>query len=66
MKYNASNYIGKHIQLLPGDTQKKYGIIEDVDDLGFIVRITNTTDHYKANEVIFISHSKPFIFKEIH
>lgn len=33
MKYNKENYIGKEIQLYPGDTYKKCGFIENVDDL---------------------------------
>ncbi len=35
MKYNKDEYIGKEIQLYPGNTYKKWGIIKDVDDLGW-------------------------------
>jgi hypothetical protein len=67
MKYNKEIYIGKEIQLYPGDTYKKYGIIENVDDLGWIIKITDMQNEYNApysvGDKIFISHSKPFSFR---
>lgn len=64
MKYNKENYIGKEIQLYPGDTYKKWGIIEDVDNLGWTIKITDTeNDKYRIGDRIFISHSKMFIFR---
>lgn len=67
MKYNREIYIGKEIQLYPGDTYKKYGIIENVDDLGWTIKIADTQEaynnSYKIDDKIFISHSKPFSFK---
>ena len=33
MNYDATKYIGKSIQLYPGDTIVKYGKIVDLDDL---------------------------------
>lgn len=68
MKYNKENYVGKEIQLYPSDTYKKWGIIENVDDLGWTIIITNTQENYKYNnpyktcDRIFISHSKSFSF----
>lgn len=66
MKYNREIYIGKEIQLYPGDTYKKYGIIENVDDLGWIIKITDTEDcnsRYKIGDRIFISNSEAFFFR---
>lgn len=66
MKYNKENYIGKEIQLYPGDTYKKWGVIKDIDDLGWTIKITDVEDcgsEYKIGDKIFISHSKPFSFK---
>lgn len=70
MKYNKENYIGKEIQLYPGDTYKKWGFIENVDDLGWTIIITDMqkdyNPSYKIGDRVFISHSKPlsFIFLE--
>lgn len=64
MKYNAENYVGKKIQLYPADTYKKCGIIQKVDDLGWIVKITESKgDNYEVGKEYFISHSKAFTFK---
>lgn len=64
MKYDKDKYVGKKIWLWPIDSDKKEGIIEDVDDLGWTIKITNTQDHrrFPVGSVHFISHSKPFWF----
>lgn len=66
MMYDKQNYIGKNIQLYPGDTVKKYGKILNVDDLGWTIEITNVNSYnntYTTGDVIFISHSKSFAYK---
>ena len=64
MKYNAEIYVGKEIQLYPGDTYRKFGIIKSVDDLGWIVEITESRcSHYEVGNEYFISHSNGFKFK---
>ena len=66
MKYVKENYVGTAIQLYPGDTVSKWGEILNVDDLGWTIKITRVNkerDPYCTGDVIFISHSKNFIFK---
>ena len=65
MKYNKENYVGKYIQLYPSDSYHKFGIIIGLDDLGWTIKITKADEKAteKVNDVIFISHSKNFIFK---
>lgn len=67
MKYNKENYIRKEIQLYPSDTYKKWGIIENVDDLGWTIIITDMQENYnspyKIGDRVFISHSKSFSFR---
>ena len=66
MKYVKENYIGKSIQLYPGDHVSKWGEIVNVDDLGWTIKITKQNkegDPYNTGDVIFISHSKNFTFK---
>jgi hypothetical protein len=71
MKYNATKYVGKTIQLYPGDSVSKYGVIEDLDDLGWTIKITRVgkssyhTDYFEVGETYFISHSKNFTFRFI-
>lgn len=66
MKYAKENYVGKSIQLYPGDTVSKWGTILNVDDLGWTIKITKINSpryDYNVGDVIFISHSKNFTFK---
>jgi len=66
---NKFLYVGKKIQLYPGDEDYKEGIIEDVDDLGWVIKITKVINRtsfrcgYVAGDTIFISISTPFKFK---
>lgn len=64
MKFNKNKYIGKQIQLVPSDAFEKYGIIEEVDDLGFWIKITQSkSKNYQEGEVHFFSHSRTMAFK---
>lgn len=66
MNYNKENYVGKEIQLYPGDYVSKWGTIVEVDDLGWTIKITKVSrmgDPYNVGDTIFISHSKNFTFK---
>ena len=71
MMYDAKKYVGKSIQLYPGDTIAKYGKIVDLDDLGWTIKITrvsNSRHHdnmFEEGETYFISHSKNLIFRFI-
>lgn len=72
MKYDATKYIGKSIQLYPGDTVSKYGKIVDLDDLGWtikIMRVGNSRGYrdysFEEGETYFISHSKNLTFRFI-
>jgi hypothetical protein len=66
MQYNKAKYIGKAIQIYPGDSYSKFGIIIDVDDLGWTIKVTKSLDKlgtFEEGKEYFISHSKPFTFK---
>jgi hypothetical protein len=67
-QYEKENYVGRKIQLFPGDSVSKWGVIEDVDDLGFTIRITKVgrADYkhaYDECKVYFINHSSKIVFK---
>lgn len=64
MDYSKEKYIGEEIMLCPIDTHKKYGIIKDVNDLGWTIEITESQDHarFPVGSVHFISHSQSFHF----
>ena len=56
-------YIGKTIELFPGDTQEKVGVVRDVFDDGIEVIITRLSDvpyksHLKIGDIVYYPLSK--------
>ena len=67
-QYEKENYVGRKIQLFPCDTVSKWGVIQDVDDLGFIIKLTKIQPvSYKHGfdecKTYFINHSSNITFK---
>ena len=65
MNYEKKRYVGKSIQLYPGDTYSKFGVIVDVDDLGWTVKITKSSSGCKdfvVGQEYFINHATKFMF----
>ena len=61
-------YIGRTIQLYPGDTYAKFGELVNVDDNGILLKITKVDRDertYKVDNVYFISFSSRLTFKII-
>jgi hypothetical protein len=60
------SFIGKEVQLYPGDTYKKFAIIESVDEFGVTLKITEGDSRsklYQVNDIIFFNHAKKLSFK---
>jgi hypothetical protein len=52
--------VGKEVQIYPGDTYKKWGIILEVNDNGVLFEITRADDNalsYQKGSIRFISYS---------
>lgn len=64
MEYNKENYEGRRIWLFPNDTYMKKGIIKNVDDLGFIILITEASErsNYVAGRTYFFNHATNLTF----
>ncbi len=59
-------YLGKEVQLYPNDSVAKYGIIEDINPHGIVIKITEVDiplATYKVGSVIFLSFTDKLIFK---
>ena len=59
-------YLGKEVQLYPNDTISKYGIIEDINSHGIIIKITEVDmpgTAYKVGDITFISFMNSLTFK---
>ena len=58
-------YINKKIKLYPNAPYSNFGIITNVDELGFMVKITKADPKvktYATGNTYFISHSTAFNF----
>jgi hypothetical protein len=52
--------VGKEVQIYPGDTYKKWGIVLEVNDNGILFEITKADDNalsYQKGSIRFISYS---------
>lgn len=63
MLFDRTLYIGKTIMLFPHDSVKKWGIIRNIDDVGFIVELTkvgnsNYSHEWKVGDKYFYPHNK--------
>ena len=66
MDYLKANYVGRKIQLYPGDTYSKFGTIVALDDLGWTIKITRASERqntFVPGLEYFISHAKGVTFK---
>jgi hypothetical protein len=63
MKYNKNKYLGKTVQLYPTDSAPKFGIITDLDDLGFTIKITESRcKYYIVGKEYFFTYSTNLSF----
>jgi hypothetical protein len=67
--HSQSDWIGKEVQIYPGDTHKKWGKIVDMNEHGVTFLITNYTgnDHeWQIGKRTFVSYSSKLSFREIN
>lgn len=56
----VQDLVGKEVQIYPGDTYKKWGIVLEVNDNGILFEITKADDNalsYQKGSIRFISYS---------
>lgn len=60
-----TSLIGKEIQLYPGDTYPRWGIIKEVDDVGFSIKITKADARsiFKVGSTYFMTHGDKIVLK---
>ena len=49
--FNVENLVGKEVQIYPGDSHRKTGIIVSVSPLGWLFKITSYSGSDKSYEV---------------
>jgi hypothetical protein len=67
--YSRSEWIGKEVQIYPGDTRSKWGKIVDMNQHGVTFLITNYTGNdgeWQIGKRTFIAYSSKLTFREIN
>lgn len=65
-KRTAELFLGKEVQIYPGDTDSKFGVVESVDDGGVTFRITRSMSRdYVVGKLHFIAYSARLSMREV-
>lgn len=64
-KYMKDEFLGKEVQIYPGDTYTKKGIVRDISDAGVVFEITqgDRSEGYIVGKLHFISWSGRLCFR---
>lgn len=63
-KYMNDEFLNKEVQIYPGDSYKKKGIVRDINNAGVVFEITmSERSHYTVGKLYFISWSANLCFK---
>ena len=64
---SAEMFLGLEVQIYPGDTDSKFGIVKAVDDHGVTFMITKGTNNrqYVAGTLHFISYASRLSMRQI-
>ena len=62
--YMIETYLNKEVQIYPGDTYSKFGIVKDINENGVVFEITRSQAHqYSVGDIVFIAFSNNLTFK---
>jgi hypothetical protein len=53
------HFLNKEVQLFPTDTYYKFGIVEEINEYGIVIKITKAHKEsgYRAGQRVYFSHS---------
>lgn len=66
--YSKSEWMGKEVQIYPGDTRSKWGKIVDMNEHGvtfLITRYNGNDGDWQVGKRTFVSYSSKLSFREI-
>ena len=65
MNYLES-FIGQEVQLFPGDTYYKYARLLEINEYGYVFKITRCANgcEYRVGDTVFFNHSCNVEFKK--
>ena len=60
-----NDFINKEVRLFPSDTHFKFAILLEVNEFGYIFKITDASKdgHLKIGDIVFYNHSCKMEFK---
>jgi len=67
MEFMIKTFLGKEVNIFPGDTQPKFGIVLDINPAGVVFEITERSDQqpnpflpktFKKGQIVFIAMEK--------
>lgn len=61
-------FLNKEVQIFPGDTYKKCGIVKEVDDVGVTILITyysGSDNNFEVGKLHYFSHTAVLELKEL-
>jgi hypothetical protein len=62
--YMIETYLNKEVQIYPGDTYSKFGVVKDINENGVVFEITRSeAQQYRVGDIVFISYSNNLTFK---
>jgi|TARA_R110000822_G_scaffold67162_1_gene163754 hypothetical protein len=67
MKY-LKELVGKKVQIYPGDSNKKEGILLEINEMGYVFKITfysGTDNQYQVGKIHFIGKNNNMSLREI-
>ena len=64
MSYLKETYLNKPVQIYPGDSYSKQGIVRDITEQGVVFEITQTADNeaWPLGSLVFKSYSANLTF----
>lgn len=61
--YMTATFLNKEVQIYPGDTQSKFGIVREINENGVVFEITRSNSStYHKGEIVFIAFSARLAF----
>ena len=59
-------FLNKNVQIYPGDSRKKFGIVVDINKAGVTFKITKSEcEQYMIDDIRFISYSHSLTFRKV-
>lgn len=67
MEFMKKKFLDKEVQIYPGDSYSKYGIVRDISEAGVVFEITKSNaNDYTPGALVFIAWSARLMFELVN